>query len=297
MRLPLIHLALLPALLSVAACSIDVGNQGYIVRDETRYVVDGVADLDLATFDGPIEVRGWNRDDITVEIERRARDQAATQRIEVRTEQKGRTITVDVRYAGSSAYIGMGTFTAPTARIIVNAPRRVNVTARSGDGSILVSRLEGRVHLATADGSVRASDTSGELIAESGDGSIQCQDVDGHIEAHTEDGTVRVSGTPSVLRVRSGDGSIVLRILGGAAMTDDWTVTTADGSIMAELPAEFHAMIVAEPGSGDRIRSDLVLLNAVGGTRDERSLRGQLGSGGKTLMLRSGDGSIRLTHY
>lgn len=298
MRLPTLpHIALLSTLLASGACSINVDNQGHIVRDEKRYVVEGIADLNLTTFDGAIEVRGWDRNEVTIEIEKRAQDKEATDRIQVIAEQKGSTITVDVRYSGSSSYIGIGTFTSPTARLIVNAPRKVNVNARSGDGNLLVDRVEGRLELKTADGTVRATETAGELLVESGDGSIQIEDVTGNIEARTDDGTVRVSGIPSALRVRSGDGSIVLRIRRGAVMTDDWVVTTTDGSIVAELPEGFSAMVDAEPGSGDRARTDLEMTDQVGGTREQRSLRGKLGAGGKTMTLRSGDGSIRLTNY
>lgn len=298
MRLsPLPHIALLTTLLASGACSINVDNQGHIVRDEKRYVVEGIPDLNLTTFDGAIEVRGWDRNEVTVEIEKRAQDKDATDRIQVMAEQKGNVITVDVRYSGSSSYIGIGTFTSPTARLIVNAPRRVNVNARSGDGSILVDRVDGRLELKTADGTVRATETAGELLVESGDGSIQLEDVTGKVEARTDDGTVRVSGIPSALRVRSGDGSIVLRIRRGAVMTDDWVITTSDGSIVAELPEGFSAMVDAEPGSGDRARTDLELTDMEGGTREQRTLRGKLGAGGKTMTLRSGDGNIRLTNY
>lgn len=298
MRLPTLpHVAMLSTLLASGACSINVDNQGHIVREDKRYVVEGIADLHLTTFDGAIEVRGWDRNEVTVEIEKRAQDKDATDRIQVTAEQKGNVITVDVRYSGSSSYIGIGTFTSPTARLIVNAPRRVNVNARSGDGSILVDRVDGRLELKTADGTVRATETAGDLLVESGDGSIQLEDVTGRVEARTDDGTVRVSGIPSSLRVRSGDGSIVLRIRRGAVMTDDWVVTTSDGSIVAELPEGFSAMVDAEPGSGDRARTDLELTDVTGGTREQRSLRGKLGAGGKTMTLRSGDGSIRLTNY
>lgn len=291
------HVTLLSTLLASGACSINVDNQGHIVRDEKRYVVEGIADLNLTTFDGAIEVRGWDRNEVTIEIEKRAQDKDATDRIQVTTEQKGSTITVDVRYSGSASYIGIGTFTSPTARLIVNAPRRVNVNARSGDGSILVDRIEGRLELKTSDGTVRATETAGVLLVESGDGSIQIEDVTGRVEARTDDGTVRVSGMPSALRVRSGDGSIVLRIRRGAAMTEDWVITTSDGSIVAELPEGFSAMVDAEPGSGDRARTDLEMTDMVGGTREQRSLRGKLGAGGRTMTLRSGDGSIRITNY
>ena len=291
------RLFLAGALVLSTACSVNVDNQGHIERDDRQFVVDGVATLDLSTFDGVIEVRGWDRNEVEVGIEKRAQDKDIVDRIQVTAEQKGDVITVDVRYSGSSRYIGVGVFTSPTARLIVNAPRRVNVTARTGDGSVVVDRLDGRIEIKTMDGSVRATETSGTLLVESGDGSIRIEDVAGVVEARTDDGTVRVTGVPSSLRVRSGDGSVVLRVRRGAIMTDDWMVTTRDGSIVAELPDEFNALIEAEPGSGDRARSDLELLDQVGGTREQRTLRGRLGAGGKLLTLRTGDGSIRLTNY
>lgn len=285
------------ALVLSTACSVNVDNQGYIERDDKRYVVDGLATLNLSTFDGVIEVRGWDRNEIEVAIEKRGQDKDVVDRIQVTAEQQGNTVTVDVRYSGSSRYVGIGVFTSPSARLIVNAPRRVNVIARTGDGSMVVDRLDGRLELKTADGSIRATETSGTLLVESGDGSIRIEDVAGVVEARTDDGTVRVTGTPSSLQVRSGDGSLVLRIRRGAVMTDDWLVTTRDGSISAELPEDFSAVIEAEPGSGDRARSDLVLVDQVGGTREQRILRGRLGAGGKQLTLRTGDGSIRITNY
>lgn len=291
------RLFLAGALVLSTACSVNVDNQGHIERDDRKFVVDGVATLDLSTFDGVIEVRGWDRNEVEVGIEKRAQDKDIVDKIQVTAEQKGDVITVDVRYSGSSRYIGVGVFTSPTARLIVNAPRRVNVTARTGDGSVVVDRLDGRIEIKTMDGSVRATETSGTLLVESGDGSIRIEDVAGVVEARTDDGTVRVTGVPSSLRVRSGDGSVVLRVRRGAIMTDDWMVTTRDGSIVAELPDEFNALIEAEPGSGDRARSDLELLDQVGGTREQRTLRGRLGAGGKLLTLRTGDGSIRLTNY
>jgi hypothetical protein len=111
-----------------------------------------------------------------------------------------------------------------------------------------------------------------------------------------------VSGTPSVLRIRTGDGSVSLRIRDGASMTDDWTVTTNDGSVTAELPKDFAALIDADPGGDGRVRTDLTLTNVTGagadGKRRERgAMVGQLGAGGKRFTLRTGDGTIRLTNY
>ncbi len=294
---PVLSLAMAAAVPLLSACSINVDNQGYIEREEKRFTVSGVADLNLTTFDGAIEVRGWDRNDVVVDIEKRGQDKDVVGKFTVIAEQKGNTITVDVRHSGGSTYIGIGTFTSPSAKLIVSAPKTANVIARSGDGSILIDRMTGKGELKTTDGSIRAIETEGDLLLESGDGSIQLEDVSGRIEARTDDGTMRVSGTPSALRLRSGDGSIVLRIRTGAVMTDDWMISTTDGSIVAELPEDFSALIEADPGSDSRARTDLTLIDQVGGTREVRTLRGRLGAGGKRLVLRTGDGSIRLTSY
>lgn len=297
MRTLFTRLALLPLAVGLSACTINVDSQGHIEREDKRFTVQGVPDLDLATFDGAIEVRGWDRDEVMVTVEKRAQEKEDLQRIVVTMEQKGSRIVVDARSPGSTTYVGIGVFISPMAKIIVNAPRSANLVARSGDGSITVDRITGKIELKTTDGSIKAIETGGELLAETGDGTLTLEDVVGRIEARTDDGSVRISGVPSVVRVRSGDGSVVLRVRRGATMAEDWLVTTRDGSIVAELPDDFSAMIEAEPGDGDRARSELTLVGEDGGTREQRVLRGQLGNGGKQLVLRTADGSIRLTNY
>jgi hypothetical protein len=74
-------------------------------------------------------------------------------------------------------------------------------------------------------------------------------------------------------------------------------VATADGSVTLELPSDFAAQIEADPGSDGRVRSDFVLANMTGGTRESRALTGTLGSGGKKLSVKTGDGTIRLAQY
>ena len=59
------------------------------VREEKRFTVKGSPDVKLATFDGSIVIRGWDRDEVSVEIEKRGRDKAAVDDIEIVTEQKG----------------------------------------------------------------------------------------------------------------------------------------------------------------------------------------------------------------
>jgi len=216
----------------------------------------------------------------------------------VLAEQNGDRIQVEARRpGGATAFVGFGHFTSPSAKILATVPRSVQLVVRTGDGSVIAERLDGRLELRTGDGSIRVLEPSGNLVVETEDGSIEIEDASGHVEARTGDGSVRLTGTPEGVRIRSGDGSIMVRVRDGAVMSEDWMVVTADGSITLELPDDFDAEIEAEPGSDSRVRSEITFASSVGGTREQRTLRGTLGEGGHRLSLRTADGSIRLNRY
>jgi len=279
------------------ACDFNIDHQAYIERDEKRFAADKLLELHLYTFDGPIEIRSWDRPEAVIEIEKRGQNKEAVSKIQIIAEQTGNRIQIEARHPGGGSFVGIGRFTSPSAKLIANVPRKINVVVRSGDGSIVAERLDGRIELRTNDGTIRAVETAGQLLAETGDGSIQLEEVSGRVECRTRDGSLRITGTPSVLRARSGDGQVVVRIRNGAVMAEDWMVATDDGSISVELPDGFNASVEADPGSDGRARSELTLADTTGGTRSDRVLRGRLGQGGKKLILRTGDGTIRITNY
>ena len=279
------------------ACVVNVDHEAYIERAEKRFTVAKTAELHLYTFDGAVEVRSWDRPEVVVQIEKRGQDKEAVAKIEILSEQKGDRLQVEARHTARSSWGGFGVFHSPSARLIASVPRQTNLVVRTADGSVLVERVDGRAEIRTDDGSIRMTEANGEILAETADGSIQLEDVSGRVEARTGDGTVRLSGTPSVVRARSGDGSVVMRIRRGAVMTEDWMVATGDGTITIELPDDFNAEIEADPSSDGRVRNDLTLASFTGGTREARALKGTLGQGGRKLVVRTADGSIRLTNY
>ena len=294
----LVVVCLCAIVIGAPACAIDIDDEGYIEREVKRFPAESVVDLHLYTFDGGVEVHAWDRAEVVIEVEKRGSDKEAVSRIQVLAEQKGTRIQIETRHPGGrKVFVGFGSFRSPSARIIANVPRKTNLMVRSGDGALVVERVQGRIELRTNDGSIRAVETAGELLAESGDGGIQLDEVSGKVEARTSDGTVRLTGTPSVLHARSGDGSIVIRIRPGTVMSEDWMVATNDGSVSIELPDRFDADIDADPGSDGRAHSDLTLINSTGGTRENRKLRGRLGEGGHVFIVRTGDGRIRFTNY
>jgi DUF4097 and DUF4098 domain-containing protein YvlB len=276
------------ALTISSACVISVDASHVTVRDEKRFEVSGTPQVTLTTFDGAIEVRSWDRPEVVVEIEKRASDEAHAKQIEVRVEQSGDQIKIEAKSPQRGAYFGFNT--SPSVKLIASVPRQVDLTAHSGDGAITVERVKGRVTLESGDGAIRATDVHGPLRAHSGDGSIRIEGADGQIDADSGDGGVWVGGKLAGLRVHTSDGSVTVRAETGSAMSDDWEVRTGDGGVSIELPSAFDAELDASTGDGS-VQLDNVSLTATSRS-SKHALQGTMGSGGKQLRVRTGDGSI-----
>lgn len=269
-----------------------VDSQGHIVREEKRFTVSGRPELQLTTFDGAIRIQPGDDKSVVVEIEKRGPSQEAIDKLEIETRQDGNRIIVNVKKpAGETIVFGFGHL-APTASLVVTMPRDGDVVAKSGDGAIRAERIRGKIELRTGDGSIRASDLGGQLTLHSGDGSVALESATGMVDVDTGDGSVSLSGKLDAVTAHTGDGSVTLRAEAGTKMTGDWSITTGDGGVVVSVPNDFDAQIDASTGDGS-IRSDLNV-STEGGVSDKRSIRGRLGSGGKLLRIRTGDGSIRL---
>ena len=194
--------------------------------------------------------------------------------------------------------IQIGVNFSPTARLRVAVPRNSQLTASSGDGSITVEDVNGKVALTTSDGSVRASRVTGELSVRSGDGSIRLDAVEGKLDLETEDGSIGVEAKPTALRARTADGTHSTRVDADTEMTEDWDVQTADGSVTLTLPSSFDGELDAETRDGSVRANHPAVTNESreGDDREERrrTLKATLGSGGRTLRVRTGDGTIRI---
>lgn len=286
-------LVVLPALLLASvACNLEVLAEPFVEREEKSFRVAGRPDVTLITFDGSIEVRSWDRNEVAVTIERRAATAEAAKRLEVRAEQTGDRVEVEVvRPKGMNVEFGMG----PSASLVVKLPRASNLEARSGDGSIRVDDVAGRVSLRSGDGSIAGTTLDGEIAAHTGDGSVSLDRVSGRISVETGDGSVNVSGVVRGLHARTGDGSITVRAADQSAVLEDWDVSTGDGGMTIELPRGLDAEVDARTGDGGISVEGLEVVRASSGREDDRDeLRGRIGAGGKILKLRTGDGSIRL---
>ncbi len=277
-----------------AACSIDVRGEEIVLREERRFTVGPELEMALATFDGALEIRSWDRPEVLVEIERRAASGADAQALEVRTTQEGNRLTIDVpdprRNGDGLVHIGSGQ--SPSVNLRVTAPARLALEARSGDGPIAARDLFGRITLRTDDGAISTDHLGGTLTVDTRDGPVVARDVQGHLELHTGDGAVEVSGALESLRITTGDGPVRLDAHQGSAMQNDWSIQTGDGAISVRLPGTFDAELDARSSDGRITVSGIG--SATPSDDDDRpaQLRTRLGNGGSTLRISTGDGPI-----
>jgi len=269
--------AALAAVLCTTAC-VDIVGADFkqVVREEKRFTTSGRPEVVLSTFDGKIEVRPWDKAEVAVTIEKRGRDDADIRAIEVKADQNGNRITVEVRSEKhSSGGMHFGWNFGRSANLIVSVPASSDLNARSGDGSIDVERV------------------TGKIVLHSGDGSIHARELGGDLDVSTGDGSVHVDGSFASLRAHSGDGSVTIQAARASAASGDWDITTGDGSITLQIPDGFSAELDAHTGDG-RIRLEDVTVSNVQGELRRNTVRGRLGSGGGPLRIRTGDGSITL---
>lgn len=288
-------LAMLVALAAAPGC-VDIGGAvdsmaRYVERDEKHFAMSGKPDVVLSTFDGSIEIRPWDKADVQVVVEKRGRDKEDVSAIEVHAEQNGNHVEITVtepKHHGFDLH-----FNNRSAKLIVSVPASSDVAAKSGDGSIDVERVSGRLQLRSGDGSIRGRQLGGDVTAHTGDGSIKLDGVTGALSVDTGDGSIAVDGKLTSVHARSGDGNVTIHADPGSAPNSDWDIITGDGSVTLEVPDGFGAEIDAHTGDG-HIRMQDVTLSNVTGNLGRDSVRGRLGAGGRGVRVRTGDGSITL---
>jgi DUF4097 and DUF4098 domain-containing protein YvlB len=275
------------------ACSINLNAEQYVNKEHKTFAVTGKADVELKTFDGSIEVTSWDKPEVAVTIERRADTQAEAEALKVTAEQSGNRVVIHaVKPERSESQVQVGFHHGRSVRFVVSVPRTTDLNATSGDGSISVSGITGRVDARSGDGSIATSDISGDVGLDTGDGSISADNVTGDLKINTGDGSVSVKGQPRGLIAHTGDGSVSVDVTSATTAAGDWELTTGDGGIHVTLPANFNAQLDAHTGDGGIDANDFGL-RATG--EDRNDLRGAIGSGGPTLRLRTGDGGITLS--
>ena len=243
----------------VPGVAVSAGTPQFTSQETRTFTVSGTPRVSITTFDGPVTVRGWDKQEVSYTATKHAHTDESLKQITIQAQQLGQTISVNAE---------PGSEHSGSVHLEVYVPRRSSIHVSSGDGALNLDGVSGDITLRSGDGPIEVANGGGQLQLNTGDGLIKVIKFEGQLDARTGDGQIDLDGNFDALSARTGDGTISLSVPAGSSFTIE---TNAPDEISNE------GFIVAE---------DV--------TPSPRLKRWRIGNGGKVFVLKTGEGKIYL---
>jgi hypothetical protein len=179
--------------------------------------------------------------------------------------------------------------------VTVESPAQLALRAKTSDGNVTLSGLQGELALTTGDGDVTLDHVSGDLRIKSGDGHVKITDAEGALDARTSDGSLDVDGVFHVLALHTSDGTLDVNLREGTKITEASSIQSSDGSVTLHVPQTFAADLDVHTSDG-RLDCSLPLTidhyQSNGG--EGHDFHGKLNGGGAPLSIHTSDGNVKI---
>ena len=280
-------------------------SQAYREDFHHTYPLNPGGSVSIETFNGYIELSGWDQNTVEVNGTKYANSKSALDGIKIDINPSSGSVHVRAAKA-SDFFRNMG------VRFTVHVPRKtVLELIGTSNGHIRIEDVEGNARIRTSNGAIRLSRLKGEIEARTSNGAIDA-DVEGDLKCHTSNGSVKAEITHGLFEATTSNGSITAR-LNDPAM--GWPIhaessnghidlriegkripevraSTSNSSIIVRLPPDADADVRAHT-SHSSVYSDF------DGVRTENQhgrgeMSGRIGRGGRSLDLSSSNGSIKI---
>jgi DUF4097 and DUF4098 domain-containing protein YvlB len=306
MRLRIHFVILAVALLCLTACDFEDMNGGfsrYSSDFHFSYPMNANGKLAVETFNGSIEVSGWDQDTIDISGTKYAPSQSEADSMNVAIEHTADSVSIRVaRPTDRRGNRG--------ARFVIKVPRKAILDRlASSNGAIRTNDGTGPSRFHTSNGQIVVHGLKGDLDAQSSNGALELMDIDGQVVGRTSNGRIRVERVRGGLQLNSSNGgvtaelaradrpvrietsnsSVDLSLPGG--FNSDVRVDTNNGGITVHVPNSLNARVVART-SNSSITSDLEL--KVQGEISKNHMDAVIGSGGPLIDLTTSNGGIHL---
>jgi DUF4097 and DUF4098 domain-containing protein YvlB len=304
MRVTLAIAAAAVATLGLSGCII--GDFGPMDRYHTdlhySYQVQPKARIDAESFNGAIEIEGWDRDEVEISGVKSGSSEEARDAIKI--DVHNTPDSVEIRAIKPSIQSGN-----TGAKFTLHVPRNAEVDRvttsnasikitdvgraahlKSSNGSITVTGIHGEVNARTSNAGINAESVDGALSLKTSNGRIYADRVSGSLEAETSNNAIvaRLAASPSTpVKLTTSNGSIDLTM--DKAPQSDIRAETRNNSITVHLPPDTAAKISADT-SNSSITSDFDLT----GDNEKSHMSGTIGGGGHNIELSTRNGHIRI---
>ena len=291
--------ALFALLLSATACGIAGGFEITEEFDQT-YDAATIKFLKLENRNGNVELEVWDRVEIQVKAIKRVRslrEKQAEERLKViKIVVTPSEDTLTIRTVWPQRRREFRFFSGGRSASVhyqLKLPRQLNVDARTSNGRLNASGLEGDQLFRSTNGRIEVQEVSGTLEAKTTNGRINVTGASGRVNLLTTKGTIRANNLKGSIRAKTTNGSI--RASFQDSPEDEVNLGTTNGSIRLTLPAGTNADLLARTTNGS-VTTEFPVMMRVEGEIKKRPKRveGKLGSGGVLLDLSTTNGSIRI---
>jgi hypothetical protein len=305
MRAKLFLFPLAAAMLFLTGCDLeDFGDGGRYQRDfHYNYPLKAGGRLTVESFNGSVEVTGWDQDTVDISGVKYGPTQEAADALRIAIDNTPEAVSVRA-VRPSERRNNQG------AKFIIKVPRTALLDRiTSSNGSIRTLDGAGPARLRTSNGSIRVEALRGSLDAQTSNASVELLDVGGDASVHSSNGHIRVdrllgsldattsnssiqaklSEAAKAVRLESSNGSVEVSL--PAKFSNDLHVATSNSSITVRIPTEPSARLVART-SNSNITSDWEVRTT--GAINKNHLEGTLGAGGSLIDLQTSNGGIRL---
>jgi len=293
-------------LLLLAGCDIeDFAGPRYSQDFHYSYPLQSGGKISIETFNGGVELSGWDRD--TVEIDGAKYGPSQQAAADVRIDVAHTPDSVEIRVMHPSEFRGNR-----GARFTVRMPRKAVLDRITTSNSVIeVSQGSGPSHLRTSNGRIRVGEFAGSLDLRTSNGPIELTDVEGDVVARTSNSSINALHLKGLLEASTSNGGINANLIAGSSSQPvrletsnsgvDLTlpstfasgvrVTTSNGHITLHMPGQVNAQIIARTSNAS-ITSDFDV--KVQGELSRNHMDGSIGSGGPLYDLSTSNAPIRL---
>ena len=238
-------------------------------------------ELAIESQNGRITIEAWNKPEARIQITRivRSNDEKRAQELlkEVQADVSvgAEKIEIRSRYPRKNETVGLWDVlgqrvTSMNIHYYVQVPAETDLV------------------LETSNGDLQIKGTSGDVDGETVNGAVEVRSVSGTVDVSTTNGNIRLVGVSGATSAETTNGEVAAEL---TQVTGEGRVelTTTNGDVRVLLPASPKLSLDATTTNG-RVRVGYSIERESGSTA--RTLRGKIGGGGATFLLRTTNGNI-----
>ena len=271
--------------------------QRYLGQDEETFTwsrrISSGGSVTIKNFNGAINITSSSGSEVQIRAEKRVRgERASVSDISFSIVQSSDGVTFCTVWRGESMCDEDHNMRDVRGSVVLTVaiPRDARLEASTGNGELTVESAGAEVEVATGNGRVRVGPTQGRVRASTGNGDVEIENAKGPVKVSTGNGRVFVATSAGPVTATTGNGDIDVRMQ-SLRTDDDMTFSSGSGTIRLTLPAEFNGEIDAGTGNGT-LSSDFAI--QLRGRMDPQHVRGTIGSGGRVIRMRTGNGRLEL---